>query len=248
MRDVTVDEFIAAKAADKRQLDFDDLQREITGQDGARMKRFLSSDDPRSMTAEKKRQKERAFRDLLDRLLEDPEYRALYEDLGNKLRDTETQTDTAIALVEAKLQDADQLIDDMERRAAKDPDGRPVFRYADGRVVDANDEELPPEIAAGIQWPDNAPTAEDYFIAKSRRNDLAAHLEELQSYRNDVLGNIRHRYDDRDNPMSKEDIREALEEIETSSPNFVGLNRTGENLGAPNALVVSASLIPNALN
>lgn len=218
MRDLTDDEIIAARAADKRQLDLDDLQREITGQDGARIRRFLSPNDPRSMTSEQRRQKERTFRDLLDRLLQDPEYRALYQDLGKKLRDAETQTDTAIALVEEKLNKADQLLEGMERRAAKGPDGRPVFRYADGRVVNADDEELPPEIAAGIQWPENAPSAEDYFAAKRHRDDLSTQLDELNIYRNNVLGDIRHRYDDRDNPMSKDDLKDALEDIDRMRP------------------------------
>lgn len=218
MRDLTENEIIAAKAADKRQLDFDDLQRETTGQDGARMQRFLSPNDPRSMNAEKKRQKERAYRDLLDHLLQDPEYRALYEDLGDKLRDAETQAATAITLIEEKLNKADQVLEDMKRRAAKDPDGRPVFRYADGRVVNADGEEIPPEIAAGIQWPENASSAEDYFAAKRHQNDLSTQLDGLRIYRNDVLRDIRHRYDDRDNPMSKDDMRVALEEIENLAP------------------------------
>lgn len=229
MSDLTDEEIAAQQAADRRQLDFDDLQREVTGQDGARMRRFLSPDDPRVMSAEKKAAKERAYRDLLDRLLLDPEYQALYTDLGDKLGQAEAETDSAIAMIQHQLRVADQAIADMEAAAAKGPDGQPVFRAPDGRVVNAEGQELPPEIAAGIQWPANAPTAEDYFAAKRRRDDLETHLEDLHIYRNDTLGGIRHRYDDRDDPISKDDLRDVLEQIEAQRPAMASLKTTTQN-------------------
>jgi len=248
MRDLTDEEMAAQKAADKRQLDFDDLQREVTGQDGARMRRFLSPDDPRVMSAEKKAAKERAYRDMLDRLLLDPEYRALYSELGDRLGHAEAETDSAIAAIQQQLRVADQELADMEAAAAKGPDGGPVFRRADGRVVSAEGEELPPEIAAGIQWPANAPIAEDYFAAKRRRDDLDAHLDDLHIYRNDTLGGIRHRYEDRDDPMSKDDMRDALDDIQALRPE---LSRTvAPESKAPESPIASLTALelPMTLN
>ncbi len=240
MRNPSDEDVAAQQAADRRQLDFDDLQREVTGQDGARMRRFLSPDDPRVMSAEKKAAKERAYRDLLDRLLLDPEYQALYTDLGDKLGQAEAETDSAIAMIQHQLRVADQAIADMEAAAAKGPDGQPVFRAPDGRVVNAEGEELPPEIAAGIQWPANAPSAEDYFAAKRRRDDLETHLEDLHIYRNYTLGGIRHRYDDRDDPMSKDDMRDALKRIDEARPEALSVSVRHESANATPDITPSA--------
>lgn len=247
MRDLNDDE-LAAHTAAKRQLDFDDLQREVSGQEAGRMRRFLSSGDPRAMSNEKKKAKEQAYRDLLDQLLQDPEYKALYIELSDKLGTAERDADTAIEMIQRQLQLAEQAILNMETAAAKGPDGNPVFRYADGRVVNADGEDLPPEIAEGIQWPDNAPSAEDYFTAKRQRDDLAVHLDNLHTYRNEVLGDIRHRYDDRENPMSKDDMRDALQTIEANADIATGFAIQEAPDEKPAKPITSPAFIPAALN
>jgi len=219
MRDFTGEDLEAMRAAEKRQRDFDDLQNEAAGNETGRITRFLNADDERSVEGKrrKREKQEAADRRFMD-LMKDPEYAALYHDLGDKLRDAETGADQTIAAIQAQLRTIERDIEDMEARAAKGPDGAPVFRTADGRVVNADGEELPPEIAAGIVWPDNAPSAEDYFAARAEQDAVEAKLSDWQNYRNDVLGDIRHRYDDEDNPMEKDDLREALEAIEDARP------------------------------
>lgn len=160
----------------------------------------------------------RAFRDALERMLQDPEYRALYEELGTRLAEAEYDADAVIADLEASLRDLDAQISDMEARAAKGPDGQPVFKTADGRVVDAHGRELPPEIAAGIIWPPGAPSAEDYFDAKDQRVATDALLDDWRGYRNDTLGGLRDRHSDRDDPMTKDEMRDALRKIQESAP------------------------------
>lgn len=201
----------------QRKEDLDDLQRELSGQDGARVQRFLRDDDPRSREGRRKKA-ERRFRDLLERLLDDPEYRALYEQLGNELSSAEYDADSAISDLEQKLADLQIQIDALENAAARGPDGQPVFKTADGRVVSADGQALPREIADGIIWPANAPTAEDYFALKQSHRDFTDLLDQWRTYRFDVLGDIRDRYDDRDNPMSKDDLRDAIQRIEDLRP------------------------------
>ncbi len=57
MRDLTDKESIAQSINDKRQLDFDDLQRETSGQDVGRMARFLGENDPRSVAGKRIRRR-----------------------------------------------------------------------------------------------------------------------------------------------------------------------------------------------
>lgn len=229
----------------KSKQDFDDLQNEIAGRSTGRMTRFLTGEDRNDPTGEKKRAADRMVRDLLDVYLRDPEYRALYEDLGTKLRGAETEAEQIIAALEAQIAAMDETIRDMEDRAARGPDGQPVFRTADGRVVSADGEELPPEIAAGIIWPDNAPSAEAYFDAKAKRDALQDDLRNWHDYRNDTLGGIRDRYEDRENPMKKNELEGALEDIERMRPVAHGANVShAEAESTPSEIPVAFPQVP----
>lgn len=235
--------------AEKRQRDFDDLQNELAGNETGRIARFLSVEDERSVEGKRrKREKQDAADRRLMELMKDPEYAALYLELGDKLREAETGADQAISIMQAQLREVQREIEGMEARAAKGPDGEPVFRTADGRVVDANGEELPPETAAGIIWPDNAPSAEEYFAAQAKRDAIRSKLEDWFVYRNDVLGGLRDRYDDDDNPMSKEDLKDALDGIENHAPDVNRIEITGNTERAPIQQGINQSLIPTALN
>lgn len=203
--------------AHRQRQDFEDQQNELAGRETGRRARFGVGVSHAHEIKEKER-KERAFRDALDRLLLDPEYRRLYENLGTRLSNAEREADTAIESVQRQLQQAQDDINAMEDKAARDPSRQAVFRYADGRVVNADGEELPPEIAEGIIWPDNAPSAEDYFAAKDRRDALADHLASWHTYRIDVLGDIRHRYDSDPASMDKDDLQHELDRIDLERP------------------------------
>lgn len=235
-----------AKARDGRlQLERDDYNNAIAGRETGRMVRFGAKS--KAQTEADQRKAERVFRDALDRLLADPEYRALYEQLGERLDDAERAADQMLAEIQAALDAIDEQIADMEARAARGPDGQVVFRTADGRVVNASGEELPPEIADGIIWPPNAPSAEDYFRTRERRSDLASQLEDWQSFRNDTLGDLRDRYDDRDNPMSKDDLRDALDAIEQSTPTISGLSIEPAAAEEQPGVQATAQAIPTSL-
>ena len=104
-----------------------------------------------------------------------------------------------------------------------------------------------PTVAAGIVWPYNAPSAEDYFAGIEHENDLRTSLNDWQSYRNGTLGDIRNRYDDRDNPMSKDDMRDALEEIERATPSTVNLSTQDPQAEGPAVASVSTIVIPTSL-
>ncbi len=235
-----------AKEADARlRLDREDYNDAIAGRDSGRMIRFGGKSHTRREIEKKKA--EQAFRDALELLLQDPEYRALYEELGSRLASAEIEADTVIADLEATLQDLDAQIADMEARAAKGPDGNPVFKTDDGQTVYADGTALPPEIAEGIIWPPNAPSGTGYFDAKDRRTDGAALLADWQEYRNDTLGGIRDRYEDRENPLSKDDIRDAEREIEDIAPKISSLPPEPSEIAAVPVASIAQTVIPTAL-
>lgn len=234
-----------AKQRDTRdRLERDDYNNAIAGRETGRMMRFgAKSQTEREADA---RKAERLFRDALEQMLDDPVYRAKYELLGERLSEAERTADQMLSDIQATLRVLEREIAEMEDRAAKGPDGQPVFKTADGRVVNARGEELAPEIAAGIQWPPNATSAEEYFSAMERYDDLSEGFEEWNSYRTDILGGVRHRHEDRDNPQSIEGLENDLNLISEGSPPVpASLNSMTQSVDIPTQ---SATLIPTLPN
>lgn len=222
---------------DPRRRDFDDQQNELAGRENGRMARF-GVGISRAQKLKEKERKERAYRDALDRLLLDPEYRRLYEELGEKLGSAEIEADIEIARILEQLQQVEQDIELMESKAARDPDGNLVLQFDDGRVVYADGSEVPADVTDCILWPPGAPSAEDYFAAKDNHAALQVHLQDWLAYRNDVLGGIRDRYDDPDNPFEDKDgLRGALTNIHSQRPSL-------QTLSAPIPVEVSVDTRP----
>lgn len=216
----------------KRQRDFDDLQNELACRDVGRQRRFLSQG--KASSAERRRRDDRVFRNALDRLLAlDPEYRDLYLTLGRHLRDAEQHADARLLQFEASIDRIDAEIEGMQSRAAILPGVGRVYRYSGGRVVSEQGDEIDPVIAAGVLWPANAPSAEDYFGAMHERDALQRQLAEWRAYRIGTLGATRDRYEDRDDPMQEDDMREALQDIEASMPSDVALASGAAVVGRP---------------
>ncbi len=208
----------------KRKRDFDDLQHEISGVDNGRMKRFLNASDERTPEGRRKKREQERIRQRLADLLLDPVYARLHYQLGEKLSRAETEADSALAMLQRELTAVDQGLAYMEDRAARGPNGRLVFRYADKRVVYEDGSEVPDEIAEGIVWPSDAPSAEDYFALHTHHDQIEERLIEWDSYRNEVLGPIRDRYEDEDNPFqSIGALKDALEDIERHRPPSVSI-------------------------
>ncbi|MEM6381311.1 MAG: hypothetical protein AAF739_01445 [Pseudomonadota bacterium] len=232
----------------KKRRDFDDLQNEITGMDPGRIQRFLSEGDGRSPGAKRRKRVKEAEQRRLVELLTDPIYRATYERLGSQLSEAETHADQTIQRYETAIQAAQTLLADMEADAARGPDGQLVFRYADGRVVDADGRDVTPEIAAGITWPENAPSAEAYFAAKEQLNSLENELHQWRGYRTDTLGSIRDRHDNDDNPMSLDEMDDALDRIESTQPAIFALPAAEPEVIAAPPATPSAPSLPTTLN
>ena len=102
-------------------------------------------------------------------------------------------------------------------------------------------------LAEGIVWPDNAPSAEEYFAALDRQQQLEALLAEWSVYRNDVLGGIRDRYETDDPAMTKEELERALEDIERLAPAVIEVDLTDPGGDGPIVAAPSATVIPTAL-
>ena len=218
MRD-DFDDAVARKAASqKRQQDFEDLQHEYVGVQAGRQSRFLNEADDRSEEARQKKRARDRFRRTFAELMRDPEYERLHIELGNVLGDAESEADAVMDKSQRMITETHKRIAHMEATAARATAGRVVFRYADGSVVYADDVDVAPDMAAGIIWPEDAPSAEVYFTLHEHLDALSNSLQSWTVYRFEVLGSIRDRYDNDDAPMEKDELKQAIEEIDAARP------------------------------
>lgn len=212
------DEFnIICKAQKEREVqqNLDDLNNERRGVDVGRMARFLSPEARELVDGKGKRDKD--LRDIihqtmLDMLLQEDEYRQLYDDAMDRLRDLEeaTQRELDEALVQ-QINSQEQLRQTLERAA--NLDGQRVFKDAQGRVWTEHDQRVKQSDADRIEWKGNEPSREDYQADRAHNHTSQQIVDDIRKYQTDTLGDARDRLTDKDNPLTKEELKDLTEDI-----------------------------------
>jgi len=141
------------------------------------------------------------------------EYLKLHNAVMNSLGGAETAVYDALIEAAQELATAKQHLSDIEDNAQTLPDGTKVFRSADGGVYTADGTRLDDDVAATIEWDDNAPSWEDHQAAKAA-HDRAKERHKQLSKDNDRLAYIRGRMEDKDNPPTKEELERYQKEID----------------------------------
>lgn len=191
----------------EKERDFNDLNDELAGRENTgRVKRFLSPEARAEVQEEKRRETE--FHNLLQYLLvNDAEYRALFQKVSDRVNEIE------IAVARA-LREANERIAEMEENAHT-LDGKKVFFSRDGkRAYNEDGEEISAADMARITRSDDAPTWEDYDAAKRERDDITR-------YQDDVLNPIKERINDKENPVPKDELEGMLDDLVGSIPKTV---------------------------
>lgn len=131
----------------------------------------------------------------LQQCLQDPEYRALYSQVSDKLENTQSELDQAI------LENAEE-IERLEAHAARTDQGQFIFRKDDGSFVYADGTVVPGSALPNTSsLPDNPTSWFAFRNAKEREAELAR----IQTQ---VLDPIRGRLQDHDDPPSADELRE----------------------------------------
>ena len=229
--------------AERRQRDFDDLQNELADRDVGRISRFFNESEREAIKAARGKSDTAELLTNLQLLLQDPEYAALYERVGEKLREAEIAVERAIERAEVRLAQEQAALDDMEQQAGKLPDGTPVFKDAQGRVWTADGREVGKTEADSVVWPDDAPSYEDYTAQREKAEAAQERRNELDGYQG-RLGGYRDRYEDHDNPPSKSELEgmekgvdEILQKVEKNEHeadlNKTSLHQSPSNVSLP---------------
>lgn len=209
-------------AADERAAVRHDLNNEQAGRVTGRIQRHGTRDDNSPEGLKRKRERDAAFQNALERLLlEDPIYAARYHRAERFLSTAESIADQAIQSAISSLSGIETAHAALLDRANRLPDGRHVFRAADGRIVDIEGNTISPVDAASLQWRSGAPSFADVQRSRKALENAKLSVEELQSYRVDVLGTWRDRIDDEDDPITPEELDQLEADIIEKSPQAI---------------------------
>lgn len=193
----------------KRQRDLDDLNNEAAGRDVGRISRFHHDRDPKTIE-EKKQERERRM-SALAQLMRDPAYAAAYQRARDAIDRAQVVLDAALLENAQITEDLQERLEEMEGRAARLPDGRAVFRTADGSIRTADGHRLRSEaLPASLIIPLDAPSYEDYALSRDALTSVRAHGQELSRVQTEVIDPARERLADEDNPLSLDEL-DALE-------------------------------------
>lgn len=197
----------------KRRQDLDDLNNEMAGRDVGRISRFLPDRDPRTIE-QKKREKE-ARESALQRMLRDPAYAAAYREAWDAIDRAQAALDTAMLENAEEAERLADVIGMMESRAARLPDGRAVFRAADGSLRDADGHRLRGEAdAASLVIPSDAPSYEDYAATRDALVANRARAHHLSRVQTEVIDPAAARAGNETDPLTIGEYRDLASQMD----------------------------------
>ena len=216
-----IDEFrrIVGRQKDIEQTQaFKDLNDEISDVENGRIKRFLGDGGQGRAAAKAQKDKREAETELQILLATNTAYAQLYRKTIDKLAAAEIAAGHALSRAEQALVAATETLAELRTGAARLEDGRMVFKDAQGRVRDEDGNILHHIDPDTVLWPEGAPSYEDWRAAKASAEAAQNRVDALQHYQVTVLGDIRDRLSDEDNPPSAEELETMQEEIDALMP------------------------------
>lgn len=210
--------------APKVQQDRDDLNREISGELAGRIARFgvgghENSEHPE---AKKKREKERAYRSMLQiLLLDDAQYADMYYRVQNKLHKAYQSVERVMSSIGHDLSKSQETLIKFENDATKLDDGTAVFQSLDGSIFTESGQRLSDGVAQNIAIKPGAPGWEEYRDVRDRYLDLYAQRDDILRYKIEVLDHAAERMADHDDPALRAELESLSIDIEERMPEVV---------------------------
>ncbi|TLP43450.1 hypothetical protein FDK21_18030 [Cohaesibacter sp. CAU 1516] len=207
------DEFtIIAKAQKERdrQVDYDDHNNALRGTDVGRDLRFLSPEAHEAVNGDRKAKK---GLDPLELALLSAEYAQMYNLVLDGNRDAQNAITDLGDRIDLLMDKVNERIDQTLDKAVTLPDGRKVFMHEDGKVYTSDDKPVDPVHVAGIDWTDR-PTYNEYRALLIDRDRLQE-IRDENDQNSLRLGEIRDDLENRDNPLSQNQLQSHKKEQET---------------------------------
>lgn len=197
---------------ERMQDDFDNLQHSLSGvETGQQSRHGLSKDTSGSVFGDKRKSITEQIRETLEwLLLNNQAYAEAHEAAMTSLRSTETTVTDTLDRLLSNLEREQATFKEMLGRAVTLPDGRKVFRDAQGQVKALEGEIIDADLAASIQWRGDEPSYEEIIQQKSHVDDLKAGINEVRSIETE-LGGIRGELTNNEQPPTQERVGELEE-------------------------------------
>lgn len=202
----------------------------MAGRETGRIARFLPEAEGSGRSASERRAARAEAFTRLQILMSDPAYAALYRQTQSKLNAAQSRLDAARDKVANLRADAQDALEDTLDRAAQTPDGRRVFRDADGVVRYASGEKVEEDVAATILWRGNEPGYQEYLARRDRvqrLDDLAADIDAGQA----EIGASQNRLDSDRDPPSADDLADIGNRADAIVDDIE--NRLAKEISAP---------------
>ncbi|SDG59429.1 hypothetical protein [Thalassobaculum litoreum] len=226
--------------AEQRRRIHDDLANEMAGRETGRIKRLDHPGEEPVGARDRKEKEERERAASLTRLqvlLNDPAYRALYNDTFDQLRAAEAATEAALQDAHDALSQAETDLQSTLDSATRLPDGTRVFRDAVGNIRTEDGEIVSGPDAETIVWKGGEPSYEELLARRKAEGDARQRVEELLRYQNDVLGPARDRMEDPHNPPTPDELKQIQDEIRAGAealalgqPESASFDRSGSSV------------------
>lgn len=219
-----------------------DYNNESAGRNTGRAHRFFNTDDSHDPDSQKKKD-ERAFNALL-RALQDPAYARLYSEAVHSVDDAGRAAERALSKLAGEHEVAQERVQSMRDNAAVLPDGRRVFRAADGRLIADDGKDVSDQRSSIKGLSDTTPGWEEYLRAKETLEELERRQREIEDYERRVLEPYRQRLGDKDHPPKKEELEEIIRKTREAMPERVRAEmepRLAGNSSSPDAVKPAAN-------
>jgi len=209
------------KASLRKQIDHDDLQREIAGLDAGRMRRFLPQTVSEQEKRDRQRKAEEAHLTALQVLLLNPAYANLYAETKGLIGQAKAAIDKARERLLEELSEVEAQLMEFRANASKLPDGTLILIGKDGEYVDEHGNTLDEAQRASVMRSDTMPSWSGYAEAKERQQALNGELEGVDDYERDVIIPGTARIEDEDNSLSLDELEDLNREIQSGMPKSV---------------------------
>lgn len=202
-------------ALQKRAVDFADQQAELGDHNGGKAERFTTATEKARRQRARQGRSTEAGLSLHQRLMLSASYHAAYERLGEVLAKAEQAIAGALSQSAERLVALRQAMEAVRENAARLPDGTRVYRDEEGRIWSEDGRNFD-HMGDVIVWPENASGLSDFTGA---RDAIEAEIENSARLRRIEIdiGEIRDRYEDDENAMTRDEIEAAMEEAQKVS-------------------------------
>lgn len=226
------DAFEQEVSALRRVRDFEDLQNEIAGRETGRAVRFLTGEARGTEVSEKRRAERAEMLTRLQMMMQDPAYAALHADAVRTLRQTTSDLDRMRDEARRLWEDDTRAIARIDARAAKDSEGRAVFRDKSGDVRYADRALVSEDEAAGIVWRGDEPRLEEREFHAERRARVEGIMAEIDAGQAEI-GGMQDRLDNDDDPASADEIKGMTDYAGKLVPSIQSRLDAEQSMGMP---------------